>query len=455
MIDKSVRELSGLIKDRKVKVRDLAEQYIFRIEQVNEHCQALATFAKAGFSLLAESADDVVESDQNVGPLHGIPILVDDLLEVANMRTMFGCQAYSDYIPEVDSMAVRRLRAAGALFPGKTATSELGLIQEEKHNSFVCRSPWGESFVSGGGCSGSAVGLVNHCGAAAIALDVGGNVLLPAAFCGVFAMVPTYGRIPHTPIYSHGLMFASVALLTRDVVDCSLLMDLVSEHSEVDPLSERYSRVDYQAAVTRSCRGVSVALTNELWNAPYDKEHKKAIDRIENQLKRDCRVERKRPPIRNSLDAWETVLCANLFFNHGKRYRQRPDQFGKLASKWITNGEKVSAADYISAQRQIYGLRLLLWEFFKDYDVLIIPAAGCLPFEFDKRPTNISTDNQSASWQQYASMCNIAAISGFPCAHLPMGLSKEGLPIGVLVLAKPGDEDLVLGMCATLEESKQ
>lgn len=453
MTTRSARDLIRQIQSRTSKVADLTDQFIARIQRDNPHCGVLETFSEAGFRLLADHADHAIESDHHLGPLHGVPILVDDLIDVANMRTTYGCHAFSEHVPEVDSIVVRRLRTAGALFPGKTRTSELGLIHEESQDSFVCRSVWGDQFVSGGGASGSAVGVKKHFGAAAVALDVGGNVLLPAAFNGVFALVPSYGRIAHTPIYSHGLMFANIALVTHDAVDCALLLDLVAGHSEVDPQSVRFRQPDYQVAIKRPIHGLSVALTNALWNAPCDENHKKAMANIEKILKSlGCQTEHKRPPIRNSLDAWEAIVAANLFTNHGALYHRRPKDFGTLAAKWISNGELMPASVYVTAQKQIHGLRLLLREFLEYFDVLICPAAGSLPFEYQSTPSNLQSGDETHSWQHYASMCNVAAISGFPTAHLPMGLTRKGLPVGVLVSAKPGDEDLVLALCRQVQE---
>ena len=405
MIDKSVRELNRLVEVREINIAELAEKYIAEIHQHNDHYQAIATFSETSFRLLAENADQMLQSGEAHGPLHGIPILIDDLIDVANMRTSYGCEAYSDHVPDVESIVVRRLRDAGALFPGKASTSELGLILEEEADRFICRSPWGDEFVSGGGTSGAMVGTFKNFAAAAIAMDVGGNVLLPAAFNGMFALVPSYGRIAHTPIYSRGLMFASVALITQDVADSAFLMNVVTGHSEVDPLSVRMPAVDYLASIECPTRGLSIALTNALWNAPCDDDHRSAISRIEKSLKSaDCKVVYKRPPIRESFDAWKTIQCANLHASHGYQQQQNPDKFGTIASEWIDQGAQTSAFEYIEAQKRIYGLRLLLREFFTSFDVLIVSAAGCVPFKYGALPSNLQAGDNPTGWQDYASI---------------------------------------------------
>ena len=182
MIDKSVVELSKLIRDRQISVSELLDQYLAQIQQFDGDYHAISMISEQGLRLLAKKADRTIDSGEEVGPLFGIPILVDDLLDVSNVRTGYGCAAYSDNVPEVDSIAVRRLRDAGALIMGKARTSELGMIMEETHEEFVSKSPWGTNLVSGGGASGISVALAKNFAPAAVGIDVGGNVLLPSAF---------------------------------------------------------------------------------------------------------------------------------------------------------------------------------------------------------------------------------------------------------------------------------
>ncbi len=452
MIDKSVVELSKLIQDRQISVSELLDQYLEQIQQFNGDYHAISMISEQGLRLLAKKADRTIASGEDVGPLFGIPILVDDLLDVSNMRTSYGCAAYSDNVPEVDSIAIRRLRDAGALIMGKANTSELGMIMEETHEEFVSKSPWGMNLVSGGGASGISVALAKNFAPAAVGIDIGGNVLLPSAFSGNFALKPTHGRIPHTPIYSRGMMFPDLTSVTRSAMDCALLMSVVSGHSEVDPTSLGLEVPDYLSAVNRSIEPLSIAHAPALWNAPFDDSHQSAVADAVLALKSiGCRVERDRPPLSNSIGAWETVICANLYAEHGKLATENPDDFGEKSLEWIRRGETTTAVEYIGAQKKIFGLRVLLRTFFEKHDILIVPAAGCVAFEYGEFPSNMSADSEDATWQQYASMCAIGAISGYPTANLPVTRSAEGLPVSLLFLAKQGNEDLLLAVCAAYE----
>ena len=126
MIDKSVVELSKLIQDRKISVSELLDEYLEQIQQFDGDYHAISMISEQGLRLLAKKADRTIASGEELGPLFGIPILVDDLLDVSNVRTGYGCAAYSDNVPEVDSIAVRRLRDAGALDHGKSQNFGIG-----------------------------------------------------------------------------------------------------------------------------------------------------------------------------------------------------------------------------------------------------------------------------------------------------------------------------------------
>ena len=453
MIESTAHELVNLIKNQEISVSELVEGYLQQIETKNPSYQCLATYSATAASLLAQKADRILGSKEPVGRLHGIPVLVDDLMDVANMRTSYGSQYYQEHVPEVDSMAVRRLRQAGALIIGKTKTSEFGLIQKESANQYVAKSPWGNRHVSGGGSSGMSVSLTQNFAPVSIGIEIGANVLLPAAFNGTFAFRPTHGLIPHTPIYSNGVMFPDVTVVTKSVRDCALLMDLTSGFSHVDPMSLQTPGSNFEAALNRSIKPLKIAQYPSLWNAPIDDDHRMALAKVVKDFRSiGCQIERSRPPIRDSIEFWETIVAAELFTQQNSEFSRRSDQFSPLVAKWIQRGKTITAEEYIKAQQKIYGLRSLLRQFFDEFDVFIFAATGCTPFRYGEAPSNLNGIDEYSSWYQYASGCLFGAISGFPTAHLPCAENSYGLPIGVFVTAGHGNDDLIFSVCAAYEK---
>ena len=454
MIEKTAHELSSLIENREVSVAELAEGCLQNIDAKNSCYQSIATCSTAAVSLLAQKADRMLHSKKQIGRLHGIPVLVDDLLDVANMRTSYGSWHYKENVPEVDSMAVRRLRQAGALIIGKTKTAEFGLIQEESPKRYVAKSPWGNRYVSGGGSSGMSVSLAQNFAPVSIGIDIGANVLLPSAFNGTFAFRPTHGRIPHTPIYSNGMMFPDVTAVTKSVQDCALLVDLLSGGSHVDPMSMQTPRTNCETALKRSIKPLKIAHYSSLWNASIDDDHRLVLIKAVRHLESiGCQMEKSRPPIRDSADAWETIVAAELSTQQDSEFSKCSDGFSPFVSAWIQRGKTVTAEEYIKAQRQIYGLRALLRQFFEEFDVFIFAAAGCAPFRYGEMPSNLEKADATPSWRQYASGCLFGSISGFPTAHLPCGTNSDGLPVGIFVTAGHGNDDLVFSVCAECEKT--
>lgn len=452
MIRDSIHNLAELIQKREISVVELLDQYLQRIREHDSHYRTMAMMSEESVRILANKADRELASGTPIGPLHGIPILIDDLIDVANTRTSYGSSAFSEHVPDHDSMAVRRLRAAGAIIMGKTRTSELGALVVETEDEFVSRSPWSDGLVSGGGSSGLAVAQAMNFAAAGLGMDVGGNVMLPAAFSGVFAMRPSRGRIAHTPAFSRGLEFPDVSVVTSEVRDCAALLDVLYGYSDADPVSKRYQSQDVVSAMERPIRSLRIAHANSLWNAPYDDDCQSVVaDAVSRLLAAGCRVERSRPSVANVINHWETIFSANLFADHGEAFRQHPQHFGEVASDWLRRGETISASDYIAAQKKILGFRLLLESYFEERDVLITAAVGCVPFAYGDTPSNLNKGSEMESRPyDYASMCMAGALSGFPTGILPGIVNDQELPVALLVMSSPGNDDLVLAISAEL-----
>ncbi|MDE0309577.1 MAG: amidase family protein [Acidiferrobacterales bacterium] len=452
MIDGTIHSLRELILARETSVSELLEQYLTQIQAHNAYCDAISVFSEQAVRTLADTADRELADGANVGALHGIPILVDDLIDVAGMRTSYGCQAYSNHVPDCDSMSVLKLREAGAIIIGKTTTSELGAIVQESQEQFIARSPWGEEFVSGGGASGVSVAQANNFAAAGLAMDIGGNVMLPAAYSGVFAMRPSLGRIAHTPVFSGGLVFPSVSIITSGVRDCALLMNVLCGYSDTDPISTKFQAQDLIAAMQRPIRSLRIVYSSSLWDAPYDDDSQSAVaDAVTRLLAAGCRVDRAQPAVDQVTDAWETIYCANLQADHGGSYRDHPDLFGEVAQGWLNRAQSVTTSSYIAAEKKILRFRLALNNFFEQCDVLITSAVGCVPFAYGTTPSNLEAGAGSeVSWVDYASVCSFGALSGFPTAIMPGIMNDQGLPVALQVMSRLGNDDLVLSVCARL-----
>ncbi len=452
MIHNTIHSLREMILAQEISVSELLEQYLLQIREHDSHYRAISMISEEAVRTLANQADRELVDGEAVGILHGIPVLIDDLIDVANMRTSYGCPAYSQHVPDLDSASVSKLRAAGAIIVGKTKTSIFGAIVQESEEKFISRSPWGDNFVSGGGSSGVSVAKAKIFSAAGLGMDVGGNVMLPAAFSGVFAMRPSRGRISHTPVYSSGLVFPGVSVVTSSVKDCALMMNVLCGHNNIDPISRKFQSQNLVTAMERRIRSLRIAHSISLWNAPCDDDSQSAVADAATRLHAaGCRIDRACPSVTNVIDAWETIYSANLFADHGENFRKHSESFGAAAEVWLKRGENVTASEYIAAEKKISEFRMLLDNFFENCDVLITSAVGCAPFAYDAMPSNLDAGYGSElRWRDYASNCAVGALSGFPTAVLPGIENDQGLPVALQVMSRPGNDDLVLSVCSRL-----
>ena len=452
MIHHTIDSLRELILAREISISELLEHYLLQISEHDGYFKAISMISEEAVRTMASKADRELADGAVVGPLHGIPILIDDLIDVANMRTSYGCPAYSEHVPDLDSSAVRKLRAAGAIIVGKTNTSEFGAIVQESEENFISRSPWGDEFVSGGGSSGVSVAKAKNFAAAGLGMDVGGNVMLPAAFSGVFAMRPTRGRIAHTPEFSRGLVFPGVGVVTSSVKDSALMMNVLCRHSDIDPISRKFQSQNWVTAMERPIRSLRVAHSVSLWNAPYDDDSQSVVaDAVTRLHAAGCRVERACPSVANVKDAWETIYSANLLAEHGENYREYSEIFGEDARNWLKRAENVTTTEYIAAEKNILEFRHLFDNFFDERDILITSAVGCAPFAYGATPSNIDASvGSELKWHDYASICMVGALSGFPTAVVPGIENDQGLPVALQVTSRPGNDDLVMSVCSRL-----
>ena len=384
---KPVYELCKLLSDKVISPVELTEEFWQRVNLHNEPHPAFSTISSTAMKIHAATAEQVAQSDHL--PLNGIPVAVDDLIEVSNLRTSFGSKVFESFVPEVDSLPIRRLKQAGAYVQGKTITAEFGILSED--SSQLVNSPFGEYYSIGGGSVGAAVAVAKDLTTCAICIDVGGNAILPAALSGVFAFRPTHGAIPISPAQNGVMGVQDVVLITKEVQDAALLMNQLAGFDPVDPHSLNMASPDYQAATKRTVRPLRIAYVSSLWNAPMEESQKQILMEIVSDLRQiGCRVERQRPPVRNPIQALESIAAANLYSTRADALNEGVDLVSRKIQELLVVGKSMKASDLIQAQGEIHGLRTIMHLFFKDYDLLLTPTCSCLPFTSDSLPEILS-----------------------------------------------------------------
>ncbi|MGW0686884.1 amidase [Streptomyces sp. NPDC002754] len=425
-----------------------------RIESVDSKLNAFCLVDRDEALAQARASEERRRRGEPLGLLDGVPTSIKDLMLTKGHPTLRGSLTISpDREWDEDAPCVARMRDQGAVFVGKTTTPEFGWKGvTDNPLTGVTRNPWDPSTTAGGSSGGSASAVAAGMAPLSIGTDGGGSVRIPAAFCGIFGMKPTYGRIPLYPASPFGTL-AHAGPMSRTVEDAALLMDAVTGFDSRDWSALEAPRAGYRAAVTEalaggSLRGLRIAYAPTLAKAPVDPqvaERVAAVARLLADLGAD--VEEADPGFSDPVEAYHT-----LWFSGAAKVVEHlgPEQFAQLDAglqEACREGAAKSALDYLSAVDTRMALGVRMGRFHETYDLLLTPAVPIPAFEAGVEVPAGSGHERWTGWTPFTYPFNLTQQ---PASTVPCGVTSAGLPVGAqLVAARHGDE-LVLRASAVL-----
>src|SRR6266481_1570691 len=258
-------ELAALIRSKQISPVELTEAVLARIDALNPRLNAFCLVAHDLARRGAREAEIAVTKAEPLGALHGVPLSIKDVIFTRGLRTTGGSRLFAEAVPDDDAVVVGRLRAAGAVLLGKTTTSEFGHKAVTESPLFgVTRNPWNLERTPGGSSGGAAAAVASGCGPIALGSDGGGSVRIPAAFCGLVGLKPSYGRVPlgvGFPGWDH---VSHVGPLARSVRDAAAVLDVIAGGDDRDRESLPREPGSYVEACAGSIKGLNVAWTPDL-----------------------------------------------------------------------------------------------------------------------------------------------------------------------------------------------
>lgn len=453
-------DLSQAIRKKEISPVEVLNAVLSRIERLNPRVNAFCTVVAETAREEARRAEEAVVRREKIGPLHGVPVSVKDLILTAGVRTTFGSRLYENFVPDVDEIAVQRLKAAGAILLGKTNTCEFGFKAVTDNPLFgATRNPWNLERTPAGSSGGAAAAVACGLGPLALGSDGGGSIRAPASFCRVFGFKPTRGRMPIYPFLpgweTLGRRVSHLGPLTRTAEDAALMMDVLAGPDERDPSSVGGKKVSYRRNIRRGLGDLHVAWTTRLGEAVVEPEVRGALESaagIFNDLK--CHVEEVEIPLPSLHDAFQILFAADCAAAVGERLEGWRDRLDPGFARLVEIGLLASAADYVRAANRCH----LLWPeffqpFFRKYDLLLTPVLPVPPF-----PLGVDWPREVAGQKvhplNYLAFTYPFNLTGQPAASVPCGWSSERLPIGVQVVGRPFEDLIVLRAAALFEDSR-
>jgi aspartyl-tRNA(Asn)/glutamyl-tRNA(Gln) amidotransferase subunit A len=430
-----------------VSPRELTAACLARIQQLNPMLNAFITVTAEQATADAQRAEAEIMKGRWRGPLHGIPVGLKDLFDTAGVRTTGGSGQFVERVPVEDAEAVRRLRAAGAVILGKQNLHELGLGATSAASHFgPVRNPWNREYVAGGSSGGSAAAVAASLCYGSLGTDTGGSVRLPASFCGIVGLKPTYGRVSTRGVLPLSWSLDHVGPLARTVLDAAVLLQAIAGYDAKDPYSVDRPVPALTAAMRRSPRSLRVGVSREYFFSGLHADVETAVEHaIDVVSKLTAGVQDVVVPV--SPETHLAVMLAEGFAFHAARVRETPQLFQPPVLGRLRGGEAVSTATYINQRRELDEIRRTAQSLFAHVDLLITPTVPSLPI-----PIAVAQDDQAGT-ALFARNTRPFNAYGLPAVSLPCGFAKNGLPIGLQIVGPPWREEAVLRLAHAFEHA--
>jgi len=450
----SIEPLAQAIRRKEISPCEVIATSLERIDALNPKLNAFLTVCADSAVASAKHAESKLMGYEELPPLLGIPIGIKDSEVTRGIRTTFGSRAYKDYIPDVNTIHVERLLAAGAIVVGKTNTPEFTLLGET-YNDLApdCRNPWDLSRTVGGSSGGSGAAVASGIVPFASGTDTAGSITIPAAFCGTFGMKPSHRRIPIWPNSNEWPSFYDVGPITNSVRDAAKILSICSGHSARDPHSLNEPAFDFLASLDSPPSQMRIAWTRSLANLPVDAMSQYAVERIATVFERMGHVvEEVCPEVPAAGPISEVLGGVDEFKQRRRLLEANPELLERSTIEFIKYGEQSIGKAYEKASGQRQEVIAKFTEFFHDWDILLAPATACSAFPVRRPPEFIDGRVVSSNWTGYSPFNMYANLTGQPVANVPAGIGVDGLPLGVLIFGRYGEDDRVLRVSKLVED---
>ncbi len=452
-------ELAALIADKQVSPVEITQLYFDRIERLDSRLNSYLTLTHDEAMQAAKAAEDAVMRGDALGTLHGVPISIKDLQMTKGVRTTLGSLAYQDQIPEADSAVVECVKATGAVILGKTNTPEFGLLgANENRLGDDCRNPWNTERTSGASSGGAGAAIAAGLCSLGTGGDGGGSIRIPASFCGIYGIKPTQGRvssfsgIPSTPLVN---ITSQQGPMSRTVKDSAILLQALAGYDARDASSLHAPVPDFVGALDHDISGLRIAWSPDYGYAGVDAEVAEVSAAAARAFEgMGCIVENSDLALESPFETWWVFFCSNVFITQGHLLDAPSDPLSWYARMAIEDGKGFTTGDFIKAMGARDRMINQFADVFDDYDLLLSPTMATTAFPVQEYPEEIAgKQNANRKGWSFVPFTHPINTIGHPAASVPCGYSSDGMPIGLHIVGRKGDETTVIAASAAFERA--
>ncbi|HBC92107.1 MAG TPA: Asp-tRNA(Asn)/Glu-tRNA(Gln) amidotransferase GatCAB subunit A [Pelotomaculum sp.] len=469
----TAHELHDLLIKKEISAEELNLAVFDRIEAVEDRVKAYVTMTKERALEQARSVDRQINDGEKISPLAGIPVAIKDNMCIDGVRTTACSKILANFVPPYSATVVKRLDGAGAIMVGKTNCDEFAMGSSTENSAFfITRNPWDTERVPGGSSGGSAAVIAAGEAICSLGSDTGGSIRLPASFCGVVGLKPTYGAVSRYGLIAFASSLDQIGPFTRDVADCAAMLNVICGHDPLDSTSANYNMPDFTGFLKNDVQGLKIGVPREYMVEGIHPEVREAIEQALSLLEAlGAHVEYTTlPHTEYALSTYYLIAPAeassNLARYDGVRYgyraekaddvidmfmKTRSEGFGSEVKRRIMLGTYALSAGYYDAY-YLKALRvrtLIKQDFdraFEKYDLLVSPVCPTTAFRIGEKTED--------PLEMYLSdVCTISInLAGIPGMSIPGGFA-QGMPVGLQLMGRHFDEGTLLRAAYTFEQN--
>jgi aspartyl-tRNA(Asn)/glutamyl-tRNA(Gln) amidotransferase subunit A len=469
----SVKDLIEKIRSKELSSTEIVKSFLERINSVEDKLKAFNTILKDKALEIAKIVDEKIFKGEDLPLLAGIPIAIKDNICTKGIFTTCSSKMLSNFIPTYNATVYNKILNNYMIPIGKTNMDEFAMGSSNENSAFYsCSNPWDIERVPGGSSGGSAVSVASFESPVSLGSDTGGSIRLPASFCGIVGMKPTYGLISRYGLIAFASSLDQIGTFSRNVYDNALLLNVIAGYDEKDSTSVNVEIPDYTSFLKEDISNIKIAIPKEMFEEGLDVEVKESIMKsVEKLQELGAKVEEiSLPLLKYSLAAYYIIATAeassNLARYDGIKYgyrtnekvsnieelylKTRSEGFGEEVKRRIMLGTYVLSSGYYEAyyKKALQFRTLLINELkniFKKYDIILSPTVANTAFKKGEKSDPISmylTDIMTV----------IVNLAGIPAISIPCGFDSKNLPIGIQFMAGPLGEGTLYKVAYNLEK---
>ena len=469
----TVHELQEKLKSKELTIKDITKAYTDRIKEKEDDVKAFVTILTDDAAKKAEEMQEKIDKGEERGAFAGIPIGIKDNICTKGVKTTCSSKMLENFVSPYDATVMEKVNQENMIMLGKLNMDEFAMGGSTEYSYFYpTKNPWNLNKVPGGSSGGSAAAVASNMVPWALGSDTGGSIRLPAGFCGVVGLKPTYGLVSRYGLVAFASSLDQIGPITKDVRDAAMLLNIIAGHDKKDTTSVDTEKKDYTKCLKGDVKGLKIGVPKEFYAEGINEEVKaKLYEAIDRYKKLGAEIEEFSLDIaKYSLASYYIIACAEASSNLGRfdgiRYtyrtgefknlkelykKSRSEGFGPEVKRRIILGTYVLSSGYYDAYyKKAQQVRTLVMnEFnkaFEKYDIILIPISPTVAFDIGSKSNN--------PLEMYlADICTVSVnIAGLPGISIPCGVDKEGMPVGMQLIGNKFCEETILNAAYTFEQ---